>query len=420
MKASIYFDARRKIVSGENTGRSHVKILVEFDGPTRTRRYYQTGVFATREEFKKIITGKYGKSSTKEAEDLETKRKDLLALEKKAKDELRPGLHPDDFEPRFRSQGNYDNPLDMLLAYSDELREDGQIGTAIFYRSAYSSFKKFAEEKYNGRVSFIQVTPRWLRQYEKWLLDQGRSISTVGTHVRPMRTIFKKAIDAELIPLKLYPFGRNKYQCPASKGRKLALTDAQKDLILEYDGAHQQWVDLWKFSYYCNGMNFNDIARLKRKNIVEGILIYDRTKTERTERNKVLMEITLHPEAVRILNKWGTRDLSPNAYMFPILKEGLTPAQEKYIIADWIKDANAALKEVVASINQKLGDDPGKLKLPGITTYWARHTFATVLYRNGTPMEVIQEMLGHADLRTTKLYLDSFDIETKRKYSNLL
>lgn len=420
MKASIYYDGRKVLSSGENTGRCHIKILVEFDGGTRMRRYYQTGVYATREEFAKIIVGKYGKSSPSESDALEKKRIALLALERKAKAELKPGIHPDDFEPRFRSEGNNENPLDMLLAYSEELKRDGQIGTATIYRSAYSSFKKFVDDKYNGRVSFIQVTPRWLMQYERWLLNQGRSLSTVGTHVRPMRTIFKKAIDAETIPLRLYPFGRNKYRCPASKGKKRALTDAQKDLILEYSGDYQQWVDLWKFSYYCNGMNYNDIARLRRRNITGDVLIYDRSKTERTERNKILMEIHLHPEAVKILNKWGIRDISPNAYIFPVLREGLTPQQEKYIIADWIKDANAALKEVVLAINKDLGDVPEKTKLPHITTYWARHTFATVLYRNGTPMEVIQEMLGHADLRTTKLYLDSFDIETKKKYSSLL
>lgn len=417
MKASIYFDKRRPLSTGDDKGRCHIKILVEFDGDRRVRKYYQTGVYATRAEFDKIIKGKYGKSSTAEAEALEKKRKDLLALEQKAKDVISPGMHPDDFEPRFRSEGNYRNPLDMLLAYSEELRRDGQIGTAIYYKSAYSSFKKFVDERYHGAVSFIQITPRWLMQYEKWLLDQGRSISTVGTHVRPMRTIFKKAIDMEIISLKLYPFSRNKYQCPATKGRKRALTEEQKDKVLEYSGEHQQWVDLWKFSYYCNGMNFNDIARLKWSNITEGVLRYERSKTERTERNKIPMEIDIHPAAAEIMLTWGSAYSGPDSYIFPVLRDGLTPTQEKYIIADWIKDANAALKLAVGAINK---DIPEKDRIPEITTYWARHTFATILKRKGTPLEVIQEMLGHADLRTTKLYLDSFDLETKTNYSKLL
>lgn len=409
MKASIYFDSRKKIKSRENFGRSQIKILVEFDGPGRIRRYYQTGVYATKVEFKKIITGQYGKSSMSEADDLEKKRKELLALEKKAKDELKPGIHPEDFEPRFRSEGNNDNPLDMMLAYSEELKREGQIGTAIFYRSAYSSFKKFCEEKYNGRLSFIQVTPRFLMGYEKWLLEQGRSISTVGTHVRPMRTIFKKKIDSGELPGNQYPFGRNKYKCPTSQGRKIALSAVDRDKILDYDGPLQEVADLWKFSYYTNGMNFNDMARLRRKDIVDGFLTYSRTKTFRTERNKSSIVIAMRTEAVRIIHKWGSRNIAPTAYVFSILREGLTPSQEKHIIADWIKDVNAGLQELSR-----------ELKIPKITTYWARHTFATTLKRNGASLEEIQEALGHADPRTTQLYLDSFDLDSKRKISNLL
>lgn len=409
MKASIYFDSRKPLTRGENKGRCQVKILVEFDGEGRTRRYYQTGVYATRSEFKKIITGQYGKSSTAESEALDKKRTTLLALEKKAKDTLQRGMIPEEFEPRFRSDGNNDNPLDMLLSYSEELKRDGQIGTAIFYKSAYSSFKKFCEEKSNGRLSFVQVTPRWLMGYEKWLLEHGRSISTVGTHVRPMRTIFKKKIDAGEIPAGLYPFSRNKYKCPTSLGRKLALSNIERDRVLNYTGGMQQWADLWKFSYYANGMNFNDIARLRRRDIIDGVLTYHRTKTFRMERNKESMVIVLPAEALRIIHKWGSRNIAPDAHVFPVLRDGLTPLSEKHIIADWIKD-----------VNEKLKDLSRELKIPKITTYWARHTFATTLKRKGASLDEIQEALGHADPRTTKLYLDSFDLETKRKISNML
>jgi integrase/recombinase XerD len=405
MKASIYFDGRKIIKRGENSGRCQVKILVEFDGETRVRRYYQSGVYATRDEFDKIITGKYGRATPAEVETFEKKRKKLLALEAKAKDELKPGMHPDDFEPRFRSSGNNNNPLDMLLRYSEDLKNDGQIGTSIFYKSAYSSFKKFC----NGHLSFIQVTPRWLMLYEKWLIAQGRSISTVGTHVRPMRTVFKKAIDLGIIPANQYPFGRNKYKCPTSKGRKIALDELAKNKVLEYSGDYQKDVDFWKFSYFCNGMNFADIARLKRWNVVDGVLKFDRTKTKNTERNKAPIVISLHEEAIRIINRWGGTDISPSAYIFPILRDGLSPTQEKNIIADWIKETNENLE--LAS--KKIG-------IPKITTYWARHTYATVLYRKGVSVEFIQESLGHADMKTTKLYLDSFDMETKKKISKLL
>lgn len=405
MKASIYFDSRRKISKGEHAGRCQVKILVEFDGQARMRRYYQTGVYATKEEFDKLLTGHYGRVNKADEEILNKKRKTLLALEAKAKEELKPGIHPDDFEPRFRSAGNNNNPLDMLLRYSEELKLDGQIGTSIFYRSAYSSFKKFCE----GRLSFVQVTPRWLMLYEKWLLAQGRSLATVGTHVRPMRTVFKKAIDSGIIPANLYPFGRNKYKCPTNLGRKISLDEDGKNIVLNYKGEWQKDVDMWKFSYFCDGMNFADIARIRRHYIIDGVLQFDRTKTKNTERNKKAQVIILHEEAIRIINKWGNKDLSPDAYVFPVLRDGLTPSQEKDIIKDWIKHTNENLEKACK-----------EMELPKITTYWARHTFATVLKRKGVSIEFIQEALGHADSRTTEIYLNSFDLETKRKISSLL
>jgi integrase len=409
MKASIYFDSRRPLASGDDKGRCQIKILVEFDGGNRMRRYYQTAVYATRSEFDKIMKGQYGKSSVAEAEALEKKRKVLLAVEQKAKETLFPGMVPEEFEPRFWSAGNLKNPLDMLLAYSEDLKREGQIGTATYYRSAYSSFQKFCDEKYYGRLSFIQVTPRWLLQYEKWLMEQGRSISTVGTHVRPMRTVFNKALALGILQYKDYPFGRNKYKCPTSRRRMIALSEAEKDKVLAYEGDYQKAVDLWKFSYYCNGMNFNDVARLRRKDIEDGHLTFVRTKTAHTDRDRTPMVITMHQEAERIMHRWGSKDISPGAFVFPVLRMELTPAQQKYIIADWIKDVNADLQEASR-----------KMKIRKITTYWARHTFATTLKRNGAPIEYIQEALGHSDPRTTQIYLEQFDLETKRKYSNVL
>ena len=46
-----------------------------------------------------------------------------------------------------------------------------------------------------------------------------------------------------------------------------------------------------------------------------------------------------------------------------------------------------------------------------LTTYVARHSYATVLKRSGVNVALISETMGHADLKTTQIYLDSFDNE---------
>ncbi len=53
--------------------------------------------------------------------------------------------------------------------------------------------------------------------------------------------------------------------------------------------------------------------------------------------------------------------------------------------------------------------------LPPITTYWARHSYASLLKDLNESVELIREMLGHADIRTKESYLKRFDIERKRE-----
>jgi site-specific recombinase XerD len=55
-----------------------------------------------------------------------------------------------------------------------------------------------------------------------------------------------------------------------------------------------------------------------------------------------------------------------------------------------------------------------------LTTYVARHSFATILKRSGAPTEFISESLGHKDLRTTENYLDGFENATKQHFAKAL
>ena len=67
---------------------------------------------------------------------------------------------------------------------------------------------------------------------------------------------------------------------------------------------------------------------------------------------------------------------------------------------------------------KNIGNDLGiNIKL---TTYSARHSFATALKRSGAPTEFISESLGHKDLKTTENYLDSFEDDMKESYQRQL
>jgi len=109
-----------------------------------------------------------------------------------------------------------------------------------------------------------------------------------------------------------------------------------------------------------------------------------------------------------IMVKWGNEP-KPEHYIFPFLKGGEDPVQMKQKVNDITRRINRKMK--------RIGQDLGYGK---ISTYTARHSFATVLKRSGANISFISESLGHADLKTTENYLDSFETETRKQNSALL
>ena len=139
-------------------------------------------------------------------------------------------------------------------------------------------------------------------------------------------------------------------------------------------------------------MSFVDIAYLKVKDVRKGRLNYSRQKTSQ----KYSMAI-LEP-AMEIIKRYS--DLKdPEAFLFPLLDPKHEKIHELY--RSCMRNQNRRLKE----IGKKL-----ELSLP-LTSYVARHSWATIAKRSGVPTAVISEGLGHTTENTTQVYLDSFENE---------
>ncbi len=409
MTLAIVLDKKKMTTTGENAGRYHIKIRLTYTRDKKTyQKYYLTGVFADDPEFQKIMETRKGKKS----EEIQKKETTVYGLYEKGKKiiEDNPYIDPESFGEQLTAKGSFKDPLSFMLGYSEELRENGRVGTAEYYKQAYASFKAYS----NGVMSFGSVTAKWLMKYERDMLEKGKSITTVGMYCIALRTIFNMARSEKrkIIPKDLYPFGKDGYVIPTAKGRKLALSEEHKNKLLSYKTLNSNWrwaLDFFSFSYYCFGMNFADIAALRFKHIQGGVIVFDRTKTIMTSRNKESIVVVLRKEALEIIENQGNKPGDPNGYVFPILREGLTPSQIADRVHDFIKDTNKYLAEICE-----------KIKIPKVTTYWARHTFATIAKRKGASLEAIKEALGHSDIKTTEAYLDSFDIESKKQISNML
>lgn len=117
-------------------------------------------------------------------------------------------------------------------------------------------------------------------------------------------------------------FGKGKYEIPTGKGRKLALTLQQIKQIISYtDGAEatEHYRDLWFFSYLCNGININDMLKLKYANIDGDEIHFYRSKTMHTSKEKKEIYALITPEMKQIIDRWGNLDKNSNSYIFPFL-----------------------------------------------------------------------------------------------------
>lgn len=332
---------------------------------------------------------------------------------REAKVEGNYGYDVAQYEHRFPIFKEKNMPAGTLLvtfrSYIDKLLRQDRIGSAVCYQTSYYSFQKF-----RGNSLFVDVTVDYLNEYEKWMLRQDYSKTTIGIYVRSLRTIFNEAIEDGIIKRDKYPFGRRRYQIPTSRNVKKALTleDVSKIYYYEATCKQEQWAkDFWLFSYFGNGINPKDIAFLKYKNFDGDYFVFERAKSEKATRSDPKpITVFITDDMRAIMDRWANKDNSPNNYVFPILEPGLTALRQYELIELFIQ-----------SINDWLVKIRKKLKIEKrLTTYVARHTFSTVLKRSGISTEFIQESLGHTNILTTEKYLDSFEKEVKREFiSNL-
>jgi integrase len=268
--------------------------------------------------------------------------------------------------------------------------------------------------RFKTKLKIREVTPDFLKKYEAHMISKEKSITTIGIYLRHLRSIYNKAIDAEIIDHKYYPFGKNKYQIKAPRNIKKALTIDQVKSIIDFDieeGSNQQLAkDMWLLSYYCNGMNIKDILSLKFKNLDKSVILFNRQKTSSTDQNPKPIIVNLIPEAMEIINRWKQKKRNEDDFIFPFIKKSMTEEDKLKVKHQFIKTINKYMKRIGTDIGY---DKP-------LTTYAARHSYATILKRSGAPLGFISESLGHKSLQTTEAYLDSFEDETRRKYAEML
>lgn len=280
---------------------------------------------------------------------------------------------------------------EYYLTYIQNLKKENRIRYAGMFEVSYSSFIKFNKHL---DIPFSDIDMAWLKRYELWMKEQNLSVSTISTRIRHLRAVFNLAITEHSIKNDCYPFHSYKVSKLNKQTAKRALSKQDILKVMQYKATSPMEclaIDVFVFSYLNAGINFIDISKLKHSNIIENHLTYNREKT------KKLISIPLQAEALEIIAKYK-KVKSP--YLFPVL----SPFHKTEI-----QIANR-LHKVLAKINKHLKHIGEKLELPiPLTTYVARHSYATVLKRAGVSTSIISESLGHSSEKITQVYLDSFD-----------
>ena len=158
-------------------------------------------------------------------------------------------------------------------------------------------------------------------------------------------------------------------------------------------------------------MNFKDVAMLRYSNIQGANIKFYRSKTKKTNKGEQIeISIYLLPRMLEIIKRWGNTTRTGKEYIFPILHEGMSARDEHATIAQFIKITNKYLKRVTDELEWTVK----------LTTYYARHSYATRLHRAGVPTSFIKEGMGHANITTTENYLSSFTDDTVKSNAGFL
>lgn len=278
------------------------------------------------------------------------------------------------------------------------LMDAGRVGYSKVFRYTGNSLQAFS----NGKdFDFRDVNTSFLMRYEEWVMSRDAKLSSIHVYMRTFKTLINYARKENVVksnynPFKDFTFSKYRRYKPI----KRAITKDQMQAIIDFPckpgGRLYHAKSYFLFSYYNRGINFTDIALLRWSNIQQTRLVYIRKKTNETF-NMGLLE-----PALAIINYYRAHQFQgDDGYIFPILQKDVhqTPRQIDDRIEKVNKRVNRALKEigVKVGINEKL------------TTYVARHSFATILKKSGTSIAIISEMMGHDSEKTTRMYLAEFE-----------
>lgn len=299
------------------------------------------------------------------------------------------------FEQKFR--GKSSNNTKVFDFWKEQIEDKMLTGRTGSARVSKDTLRTLSQYYKKSDLEFKDITPYFLNKFETYLRRRGYTDGGLGVRMRELRALFNKAIENGIVDEKHYPFKKYKVSKFKSGNVKKALTREQVKKIEGLDVSNYPHLvnakNYFMFSYYTRGMNFYDMMFLKWNNISNDRIHYKRSKTKGNFSIKII-------EPVKEILEYYKNQNRPTDYVFPILlKSKMTPQQ--------IENRK---NKVLRRYNKRLSEIGNLLEMPmKVTSYTARHSFATNLKYAGISTDIISELLGHTDVKITQSYLKDFE-----------
>ena len=245
-------------------------------------------------------------------------------------------------------------------------------GTKGVYKHTLDKIRSFDPDVDMKRFEDIDL--KWLTDFETFCAKTA-SKNARNIHLRNIRAVFNNAIDYEIT--SAYPFRRFKIRPEVTRKRSLTVDELRK----LFDYPIEEYAEIYRdmFIFFLVGINTVDLHGLKEITR-DGRIEYKRAKTHR------LYSIKVEPEALEIIEKYQGNN-------------GLLCIADRWSDSrNFRHQLNKALQRIGEVERQGRG---GKKVVtsafPELSSYWARHTWATIAYEIGIPKDVIAQALGHSD-----------------------
>jgi integrase len=329
------------------------------------------------------------------------------------------------FEERyFNKAGSWDNVFAAMWSHIQDLKAENRLGYASSFESTLRAVKEFhtgktfdfdpKKDKVETRskayltgkeLRFVDITASWLKRFESWMVEQGKSETSTGIYIRNLRAVFnlalKKGVKAP------YPF--RDYKPIGTESRKMALEPFEIAAILNYETEHPQeqfYRDLFMFSFFCNGANLSDLCRLRWSNIRDGQILFQRHKT-RHKRKKTFIAVEITETLQQIIDRIAVRSVGHDGYLLPIFKPDWNEARCYAEVKQKTKDLNKYIRRIAKGVGIKTK----------ISSYTARHSFASIQSASGASTIKLKDLLGHSSTNVTEGYIKSLDRKTNKELS---